>query len=559
MADQGEEQVQIRQQKLQRLREAGVDPYPSRYRRTHTNQEATALWLEVEGAQGGDARSEPVSVAGRIAAMRVMGRATFLDLQDGTGRIQALLRQNTLVPSYELLKELDLGDFLGVEGPLFRTRTGEVTVEAQAFTLLSKALHPPPEKWHGLRDVEQRYRQREADLLSNEEVRQRFILRSRIVEMMRRFLGVRGFIEVETPILLPVAAGAMAYPFVTHHNALDRTLYLRIATELHLKRCIIGGLDRVFEIGRIFRNEGLDARHNPEFTTLESYQAYADYSDVMEMVEEMVANLALEVLGTTSVPWNGQVVELKPPWKRFTLRGALLEHSGVDIEAFSDAPSLARRMRELGIEVTQEVSWGRLVDKLLSETVEPAQVQPAFLVDYPREMSPLAKEKPEDPRYVERFEAFAAGMELANAFTELNDPVEQRRRFAQQEELRRLHGDEEFDRLDEEFLAALEYGMPPTGGLGMGIDRLVMLFSDQSSIREVILFPHLSWSQKEVFDAVDRAIVGEAGDGSITVEALLESVKAALSQEVLARITEEQLRSRVEMYGKRLGHRGPSS
>ena len=350
---------------------------------------------------------------------------------------------------------------------------------------------------------------------------------------------------METPILVPVAAGAMAQPFITRHNALDRTLYLRIATELYLKRCIIGGLDRVFEMGRVFRNEGLDARHNPEFSMLESYQAYADYTDVMEMVESMVSLCAREVLGTVSTPWGDQTIDFTPPWPRLDLRRALIDRSGVDIEELTDAPSLAERMRGMGIQVTQEASWGRLVDKLLSETVEPTLIQPTFLVDYPLEMSPLAREKPGDPRYVERFEGFAGGMEIANAFTELNDPQEQRRRFTQQEEFRSLHAREEFDRLDEEFLTALEYGMPPTGGLGLGIDRLVMLFTNQSTIREVLLFPHLSLSQEEAFRAVKRfyqAIFDKAPSGIGQREAV-KRADAELSSDTRKRVTDAELNS----------------
>jgi lysyl-tRNA synthetase class 2 len=394
------------------------------------------------------------------------------------------------------------------------------------------------------------------DLLSSEEARRHFVLRSRTVEALRRFLTGRGFMEVETPILVPVAAGAMARPFVTRHHALDRTLYLRIATELYLKRCIVGGLDRVFEIGRVFRNEGLDARHNPEYTLLECYQAYADYRDVMELVEGMIAACAQEALGTTQVPWGQQVIDLTPPWPRRELRQALLEQSGVDIEAVSEAPALARRMRALGIQITQEASWGRLVDKLLAETVEPTLVQPVFLVDYPREMSPLAKEKRQDPRYVERFEAFAGGMELANAFSELNDPLEQRRRFGQQEELRRLYGEEEFDRLDEEFLLALEYGMPPTGGLGVGVDRLVMLLTGKPAIREVLLFPHLSWSQTELFREVDdriRELLNEtpqtelaaAAQGGDALEILVQRLRMRMLKELAERVTDSELKSRL--------------
>ena len=549
MVDRREEQVQVRRQKLLRLRDAGVDPYPPRFPRTHTAAAALRELHAAEEQGGPGARSGLVAVAGRVLAQRVMGRTAFLDLRDGAGRIQAQLRRDLLGEAYGLLKDLDLGDILGVQGPVFRTRTGEATVEAHSVMLLSKALRPPPEKWHGLRDVEQRFRQREADLLSNEEVRERFLLRSRIVDAVRRFLVARGFVEVETPMLVPVPAGAMAQPFVTAHSALDRTLYLRIAIELYLKRCIVGGLERVFEIGRVFRNEGLDADHSPEYTQLESYEAYADYNDVMRMVEEMVSSVAQEVLGTTAITWRGQSIELKPPWPRIDLRTALLEHSGVDIAELRDAPALARRMRELGVPVTQEVSWGRLVDKLLSDRVEPTLVQPAFLVDYPVEMSPLAKTKPDDPSCVERFEAFMGGMEIANAFTELNDPLEQRRRFNEQEELRRRHGDEDFDRLDEDFLTALEYGMPPTGGLGIGIDRLVMVLSGQPSIREVLLFPHLSWSQEELFRAVDQQVAALAADG-LPADTLVERVKAALPRELQTRITEDQLRSRVATFAE---------
>ena len=565
MADRGEELFQVRLQKLERLRLAGVDPYPAHYHPSHTCDGAVRALNRAEDARGPGAKTRAASVAGRIATVRGMGRAAFLHLQDGTGSLQVHLRQDILGDAYGLLKNLDLGDFLGARGPLFRTRTGEPTVEAREVTLLSKALRSPPDKWYGLRDQEQRYRQREVDLLSSEESRRQFVLRSRTVATVRRFLSGRRFIEVETPVLVPVAAGAMAQPFVTQHNALSRTLYLRIATELYLKRCIIGGLDRVFEIGRVFRNEGLDARHNPEYSMLESYQAYADYGDVMEMLESMVFACAQEVLGTAEVQWGDETIDFTPPWPRVNLRQAILDHTGVDIEAVPDAPSLADAMRRLGIAVTQEASWGRLVDKLISDAVEPTLIQPTFLVDYPKEMSPLAKEKPGAPRYVERFEAFAGGMEVANAFSELNDPREQRLRFYQQEEFRHLHAEEDFDRLDEEFLTALEYGMPPTGGLGVGIDRLVMLFTNKHSIREVLLFPHLSWSQAELFREIDRAIqhadratagVGDqaASDGRDPLDVVRELVVELTGQlpaEVLARTTEAELESRVEAFLKR--------
>ena len=540
-----DEYFQIRAEKVERLREQGIDPFPARYRRTHTMAQALALltrWSE----RGRPARERLVSVAGRVTGIRTMGRVAFLDLRDGTGAMQAQLRRDVTGPDFALLTSLDLGDFLGVRGRLIRTRTGEPTVEARSATMLGKALRPPPDKRHGLQDVQQRLRQREADLIANDDVRERFVLRSKLVAALRRFMDGRGYLEVETPILLNVAAGANARPFVTQHNALSRTLYLRIATELHLKRCIIGGLDRVYEIGRIFRNEGLDATHNPEFTSMESYEAYADYNDIMALVETMVEGLASALLGTTTLQYGGAAIDVKAPWRRLDLRTAILEHAGIDIDVHRDAPSLAGRMREAGVTVTQEDSWGRLVDKLLGDRVEPHLVQPTFLIDYPVEMTPLAKRHPDKDGYVERFEGFAAGMEVCNAFTELNDPMEQRRRFAEQEALRRLHGGEDFDRLDEDFLAAVEYGMPPTGGLGVGIDRLAMLFSGQGTVREVVLFPHLSLTQEEVFRAVDAAIQqGFASRSPSTVEAV-RALRAALPDEVSARVTDGELARRID-------------
>ena len=420
-----------------------------------------------------------------------MGKASFADIQDGEGRLQLLLRQDALGPGYGLLENLDLGDFVGARGRLLRTRAGEVSVEAEELVLLAKALRTPPEKWRGLQDQEKRYRQRYLDLISNPQAHRIAQTRSRIIAAVRRFMEERGFLEVETPVLVPVPAGAMAHPFVTRHYALDQELYLRIATELALKRLLVGGLDKVYEVGRVFRNEGIDLDHNPEFTLLESYEAYADYTTVMSMVEEMVAAVAQQVVGSCHITYGGQELDLTPPWTRRSLREALREYAGVDVDQYQDASSLAQRMRELEITVTSEESRGRLIDKLISATVEPHLVQPTFLLDYPVEMSPLAKSKPNDPGYVERFEAFAAGMEIANAFTELNDPQVQRQRLEEQEALRKQFQGEELDRMDEDFLVALEYGMPPAGGLGMGMDRLVMLLTDQRSIRDVVLFPQL--------------------------------------------------------------------
>jgi len=489
MADRKESLLAQRLAKLESLRRRGIDPYPHRYHRTHTTQEAIALF-EREGAASQSQAT--VSLGGRIVGSRPMGKATFLDIRDGSGKIQVHLRRDLLGEAkYAEVKELDLGDIIGVTGRLFRTRTGEVTTEAQDFVMLCKALQAPPEKWHGLTDVEKRYRQRYLDLISSEEVRSIFAVRSQVIAAMRRFLDERGFVEVETPVLQPVASGAMARPFVTHHQALDQDLYLRIATELHLKRLIVGGYDKVYELGRVFRNEGISTRHNPEFTTLESYQAYADYNDVMEMTEQMVSAIAQEVLGRQKITYGGQEIDLTPPWRRITLHQAIKEQCGIDFEECRDEGSLCAAMAARGVTTADVRGWGKLVDKLLSAFVEPALIQPTFVMDYPVELSPLAKRKPGSEDLVERFEAFAGGMEIANAFTELNDPVEQRQRFTQQEALRKMLGDEEAERFDEDFVLALEYGMPPTGGLGVGVDRLVMLLTDQQSIREVILFPQL--------------------------------------------------------------------
>jgi len=420
-----------------------------------------------------------------------MGRAAFLDLRDGSGTIQALLRQNVLGEAYELLKDLDLGDHLGVSGPVIRTRTGQITIEAHQLTITSKGMRPLPEKFHGLRDVETRHRQRYLDLIANPEVMPVFAMRSRIIERIRAFFQSQGFLEVDTPILVPVAGGAHARPFITHHNTLDQQLYLRIATELYLKRLIIGGFDRVFEIGRVFRNEGIDQDHNPEFTLLESYQAYADYNDVMAMVESLVSTVAFEVLGTNQIQYGDHLIDFTPPWKRLDFRQELKDRSGIDIDDYNDDASLKQRAAELGLDIEPKDSRGKVIDKLFSTFVEPRLVQPTFILDYPEVMSPLAKAKPGTPGYVERFEGFAAGMEIANSYTELNDPQVQRDRFEDQESLRLLLGDDETDRLDEDFLVALEYGMPPTGGLGIGIDRLVMLLTGQTSIRDVVLFPQM--------------------------------------------------------------------
>jgi lysyl-tRNA synthetase, class II len=473
-----------RLEKLARLDEAHVEPYPRRYERTHLAAGAIARFDSLAGRE--------IRVAGRLVSWRGMGKATFCHVADVSGRLQLYLRRDVLgEEAYSFLaKTLDVGDIVGAEGTLFTTRTGEVTLQATRVELLAKSLRPLPEKWHGLQDTEKRYRQRYLDLIANDEVKQVFVTRSRVISSMRRFLEERGFIEVETPALQPIYGGAAAKPFVTYHNALDQQLFLRIAVELYLKRLIVGGLDRVYEIGKDFRNEGISTKHNPEFTMMECYQAYADYKDVAQMVEMMVASIAAEVLGTRQFAFKGETVDVTPPWRRLTLREAIREDAGIDYAEYPDRDSLAEAMRAKGITVDPAAGRGKLIDNLLSEFVEPKLIQPTFLFDYPVELSPFAKRKPEDPSTVERFEAFVGGMEIANAFSELNDPRDQRQRFLEQLRLREM-GDEETQVMDEDYLVALEHGMPPTGGLGMGVDRLVMLLTDRQSIREVILFPQL--------------------------------------------------------------------
>ncbi|MCS5657269.1 MAG: lysine--tRNA ligase [Dehalococcoidia bacterium] len=491
MPDREDGLLASRYSKLDHLRQSGIDPYPPRFVRTCDNAAATAMFEAVESDDTPETTTPSISLGGRIMSMRVMGRAAFLDIRDGSGTIQALLRENVLGDAYGLLKDLDLGDHLGVSGPVMRTRTGQVTIEAHELTITSKGMKPLPEKFHGLRDTETRYRQRYLDLIANPEVMPVFATRSKIIERIRAFFQSQGFLEVDTPILVPVAGGAHARPFITHHNTLDQQLYLRIATELYLKRLIIGGFDKVYELGRVFRNEGIDQDHNPEFTLLESYQAYADYNDIMTMVESLVSTVAMEVLGTTHVQYGDQLIDFAPPWKRVDFRQELKDLSGVDIDAYTDDESLKHRAAELGLDIEPKDGRAKVIDKLFSSYVEPRLAQPTFVLDYPVIMSPLAKAKPDSPGYVERFEAFAAGMEIANSYTELNDPAVQRERFENQEALRLMLGDDETDRLDEDFLIALEYGMPPTGGLGMGIDRLVMLLAGQTSIRDIMLFPQM--------------------------------------------------------------------
>jgi lysyl-tRNA synthetase, class II len=470
-----------RRQKLAQLRERGIEPFPHSYpgvvpaSKAHTEHERLADGEETEDAY---------RVAGRLAARRGHGGAAFLDVVDRSGRIQVQARRDVLgEESFEALTSLDLGDLVGIDGTAFRSRRGELTLRATDWALLAKSLAAPPDKYHGLEDVETRYRRRELDLIANEDSRELFILRSRVVASVRRWLDERGFLEVETPVLQPLYGGALARPFTTHHNALDRDLYLRIATELYLKRLIVGGLERVYELGKDFRNEGLSPKHNPEFTMLEWYEAYADYEDVAGALEQLVAHVAADV------GYAGEI-DFSAPWRRVTLRDAILERTGVDVLANRDRDALVAAAREHGIELDPTETWPQLVDELLSKHVEPGLRDPTFVMDYPVELSPFAKAHRSEPGLVERFECFAGGMELANAFTELNDPDDQRARF---EDQRRLgaEGDVEAQPYDEDFVRALEQGMPPTGGIGIGIDRLVMLLSGRRSIREVVLFPAL--------------------------------------------------------------------
>ena len=485
-----EELIQQRREKLARLRARGIDPYPPRVARKHSAADAVAAYERWE-SEGSAGESPEVAVAGRVGSLRNMGKLAFIDLRDGSGRLQAMLRKDRIGDeAWDMLGDIDLGDFLTVHGGLLRTRTGEITVEAQEYEIVAKALRPPPEKFHGIEDVEIRYRQRYLDLMTNDETREIFRKRARIIGAIRRFLDERGFIEAETPVLQHEAGGAAATPFVTHFRALDQDFYLRISLELHLKRLIVGGFDRVYEIGRLFRNEGIDRTHQPEFAMIETYEAYADYNDVARMVEEMVAAAAREVNGSLQVQFGEHDIDLTPPWRRVTLREALIERAGIDFEEFRTREKLLDELQRRGLEVDPAWSWGKLVDEARSAYVEPKLIQPTFLLDYPKEISPLAKTKPDSPELVERFEVFVGGVELGNAYTELNDPIDQRERFEQQARLK-AEGVVDVETLDEDFLVALEHGMPPTGGFGMGIDRLVMIITGQTQIREVILFPQL--------------------------------------------------------------------
>ena len=481
---------QARLDRVQALRAAGIDPYPARVGPTERVAALRARWDEWDG-DALAAQAPVAAVAGRVMAIRSFGKLMFLTLREGGVELQVSGKKAELGDeAFEQLRQVDVGDFVRACGPLWRTRTGELTVDTRELTVLAKALRPLPEKWHGLQDVETRFRQRYLDLLVNPGVRDIAVRRSRMLTAMRSYLDGRGFLEVETPVLQALYGGAAARPFTTHYQTYDQNVYLRISDELYLKRLIVGGLERVYEIGHNFRNEGVSRKHNPEFTMMECYQAYADYRDMMDLVQGLLQHVTEAATGGTCVTYREQEVEFGGQWPRRPMREVILEKTGIDVQAAPDVETLRARVQERGLDAGGAPTWGQLVDHLFGEYVEPTLVQPTFIVDYPVELSPLAKRSPADPRLVERFELFVAGMEMANAFSELNDPEDQRARF---EEQRRLHaaGDDEAHPLDEDFLLAMEHGMPPTGGLGVGVDRLVMVLTDAAHLREVLLFPYM--------------------------------------------------------------------
>lgn len=479
--------IQQQLDKLEEIREMNVEPYPYRYDVQDCVEDIINKFEDVEEIP---AKEHYAKLAGRIMTKRHHGKSSFADVQDNTDRIQVYVRIDTIgEEKYELFKKLDPGDIIGFEGYVFRTHTGELTVFVEDFMLLSKAIRPLPEKWHGLQDKETRYRQRYVDLIVNPEVKEVFIKRTKIIQAIRDFLNQRGFLEVETPVLQPIYGGANARPFVTYHNVLNMSLYLRISDELYLKRLIVGGFDRIYEFAKDFRNEGMDSDHNPEFTLMEAYQAYADYNDIMRLVEEMISYTAQEVLGTTQIEYQGMQINLSPPWRRITMVDSIKEQIDVDVSEM-ELSELQKLVKEYDIDLIGSESKGKLIGMLFDELVENNLVQPTFITDYPVDISPLAKKKRDNSEFVERFEYFIGKLELGNAFSELNDSLDQRERFEQQVKQREA-GDEEAHVLDEDFIRAIEYGMPPTGGLGVGIDRLVMLLTDQSSIRDVIFFPQM--------------------------------------------------------------------
>ncbi|WP_391560497.1 lysine--tRNA ligase [Robertmurraya sp.] len=482
------DQLQVRREKLASLQEKGLDPFGKRFERSGFSQEFISQYGEMEKEELAN-KNIAVTIAGRIMTKRGKGKAGFAHIQDLKGQMQIYVRQDTVgEEQYEIFNIADLGDIVGVTGTLFKTQVGELSVKVEDFQLLTKSLRPLPDKFHGLKDVEQRYRQRYVDLIMSQESRHTFITRSLIIQSMRRYLDSKGYLEVETPMMHAIAGGASARPFITHHNALDMELYMRIAIELHLKRLIVGGLEKVYEIGRVFRNEGVSTRHNPEFTMIELYEAYADYQDIMSLTENLIAHIAQEVLGTTTIQYGEYEVNLKPEWKRLHMVDAIKEYTGADFWKEMSVEEARALAKEHGVEIKDTMLYGHIVNEFFEQKVEEKLIQPTFIYGHPVEISPLAKKNDQDPRFTDRFELFIVAREHANAFTELNDPIDQRERFeAQLKE--REEGNDEAHMMDDDFIEALEYGMPPTGGLGIGIDRLVMLLTNAPSIRDVLLFP----------------------------------------------------------------------
>ncbi len=475
--------MQVRRDKLEALKQEGNDPFEiTKFPRTHTSKQIADNYEELEG--------KDVTIAGRMMAKRIMGKASFCHIQDAEGKIQSYVSINDLgEESYKHFKEDDIGDIIGITGFVFKTRTGEISIHAKEVTLLSKSLRPLPEKFHGLKDVDLRYRQRYVDLIVNPEVKDTFLKRTQILKEIKNILDAKGYLEVETPILNLIAGGANARPFITHHNTLDLDMYLRIANELYLKRLIVGGFDKVYEMGRMFRNEGMDIKHNPEFTNIELYAAYQDYHDMMDITEEIISTVAEKVLGTTKITYQEQEIDLTKGWKRVSMIEAIQEQTGVDFNAVETDEQAMEVAKQLDVEIDPiKTTRGDIINQVFEATVEDTLIQPTFIYDYPVEVSPLTKRKPSDPRLTERFELFIGGREYANAYSELNDPIDQYERFKKQVEAREK-GDDEANMMDEDFVTALEYGMPPTGGLGIGVDRLVMLLTDSASIRDVLLFP----------------------------------------------------------------------
>lgn len=474
--------LQIRRDKLTKLQVEGNNPFDiTKFCPTHYSQSVLDDFEQLEG--------QTVTLAGRIMSKRIMGKASFIHIQDAKGQLQVYVQINELgKEDYDTFKTYDLGDIIGVVGDVFKTHKEEISIRAKAITLLTKSLQPLPEKWHGLKDTDLRYRQRYVDMIVNPEVRRTFIARSKIIQGIRRYLDDKGYLEVETPVLHNSAGGASARPFITHHNTLDIDMYMRIATELHLKRLIVGGFDKVYEIGRIFRNEGMDIKHNPEFTSIELYEAYADYHDMMDLTEDLVSTVAKGVLGSDTVTYQGEEINLAPPWTRMTMVDAVKKYTDLDMAIIDNDSDAREAANNLGVHITEKATWGEVLNAIFEDKVEEHLVQPTFIMDYPIEVSPLAKKIKDNPRLTYRFELFATRRELANAFSELNDPIDQKERFMEQVK-QRAAGNDETEMMDEDFVNALEIGMPPTGGLGIGIDRLVMLLTDSFSIRDVILFP----------------------------------------------------------------------